>query len=215
MRVHNNFSLCVCVHAHKHCVYMHDCVSGLFSSQLSLLYSYRCTFCIADGHHKLVRWRIVTHCGIDGYSRVVVYMHSSTNNRASTVYDLFLRAVELYGLPSRVRCDQGTENIHVARHMLRHRGVERRSVLVGSSVHNQRLSTPFATTLLPHSTPRMKSRHRRSTLPHQDQTKVNLSQQTSPLKHHHYHVKKDQSRHSLLQIQVFAVKHWSTINLTD
>ena len=86
-----------------------------------------------------MRWRIVTHCGIDGYSRLVVYIHCSANNRASTVYDLFLHAVEVYGLPSRVRCDQGTENIHVARHMLRHRGVERRSVLVGSSVHNQRI----------------------------------------------------------------------------
>ena len=29
--------------------------------------------------------------------------------------------------------------MHVARHMLRHRGVERSSVLVGSSVHNQRI----------------------------------------------------------------------------
>ena len=97
------------------------------------------SLCFADGHHKLVRWRFVTHCGIDGYSRLVVYLRCSVNNRASTVYDLFLSAVELYGLPSRVRCDQGTENVHVARHMLRHRGVERRSVLVGSSVHNQRI----------------------------------------------------------------------------
>ena len=55
----------------------------------------------------------------------------------STVYDLFIKAIEQYGLPSRIRCDQGRENIHVARHMLRHRGEERNSVLVGSSVHNQ------------------------------------------------------------------------------
>ena len=47
--------------------------------------------------------------------------------------------MEKYRLPSRIRCDQGRENIHVARHMLRHRGEERRSVLVGSSVHNQRI----------------------------------------------------------------------------
>ena len=87
----------------------------------------------------MIRWRLVTHCGIDGFSRLVVYLKCSANNRASTVYDLFLKAVELYGLPSRIRCDQGGENIHVARHMLRHRGEERRSVLVGSSVHNQRI----------------------------------------------------------------------------
>lgn len=25
-----------------------------------------------DGHHALVRWRLVTHGGIDGYSRLIV-----------------------------------------------------------------------------------------------------------------------------------------------
>ena len=68
-----------------------------------------------------------------------MFIKCSTNNKASTVYDLFLQAVQRYGLPSRVRCDQGGENIIVAQHMLRHRGSERRSVLVGSSVHNQRI----------------------------------------------------------------------------
>ena len=29
----------------------------------------------ADGQHKLVRWGFVTHGGIDGYSRLVVYLH--------------------------------------------------------------------------------------------------------------------------------------------
>jgi len=92
-----------------------------------------------DGHHKLVQWRFVTHCGIDGYSRLVVYLKCSNNNTASTVYNLFLEAVDLYGLPSRVRSDQGTENYRVAQHMLEHRGIERRSMLVGTSVHNQRI----------------------------------------------------------------------------
>lgn len=75
-----------------------------------------------DGHHKLIRWGMVSHCAIDGFSRLVVYLKCSNNNRASTVYDLFLEAVQHYGLPSRIRCDQGGENINVARHMLRHRG---------------------------------------------------------------------------------------------
>lgn len=52
---------------------------------------------------------------------------------------MFLQAIGQYGLPSRIRCDQGRENVRVAQHMLHHRGVERRSVLVGSSVHNQRI----------------------------------------------------------------------------
>ena len=37
-----------------------------------------------DSHHKLIRWRIVTHDAIDGYSRLIVYLHASTN-RARTV----------------------------------------------------------------------------------------------------------------------------------
>ena len=82
---------------------------------------------------------MVTHCAIDGYSRVVLFLRCSNNNRADTVYNLFLKAVHQYGLPSRIRCDQGRENIRVAQHLLHHRGVERRSVLVGSSVHNQRI----------------------------------------------------------------------------
>ena len=84
-----------------------------------------------DGHHKLIRWRFVTHCSIDGYSRLVVFIKCSTNNKASTVYDLFLQAVQRYGLPARVRCDQGGENILVTQHMLRHRGSEQRLVHVG------------------------------------------------------------------------------------
>ena len=82
---------------------------------------------------------MVTHGGIDGFSRLVVFLQCSGNNKASTVYTNFLYAVQRFGLPSRVRCDQGGENTLVAVHMLRHRGIDRRSILVGSSVHNQRI----------------------------------------------------------------------------
>ena len=93
-----------------------------------------------DGHHKLIRWQFVTHGGIDGYSRVVVFLKKcSNNNRASTLYSHFMRAVQQFGLPSCVRTDCGTENLRIARHMLRHRGIDQNSVLTGSSTHNQRI----------------------------------------------------------------------------
>ena len=45
------------------------------------------------------------HGGIDGFSRLVVYLHASTNNRASTVLALFREAISYYNVPSRVRSD--------------------------------------------------------------------------------------------------------------
>lgn len=66
-------------------------------------------------------------------------MKCSNNNKSATVYQYFLEATQHYGLPSRVRSDQGQENCMVARHMLEYRGENRGSIITGSSVHNQRI----------------------------------------------------------------------------
>lgn len=52
----------------------------------------------------------------------------------------FSTAIEEYGLPSRIRTDRG-ENVLVAQFILEHpkRGPDARSVIVGRSVHNQRI----------------------------------------------------------------------------
>lgn len=92
-----------------------------------------------DGHHSLIRWGFVVHGGIDGFSRLIVYLHCSTNNCSSTVMELFHRACSLFGVPSRVRSDRGGENVGVCEYMIRTRGTDRGSHIAGPSTHNQRI----------------------------------------------------------------------------
>ena len=90
-----------------------------------------------DGNHKVIEpYRIVIHGAIDGYSRLIVFLKASSNNRAETVLQVFLEAVERYHLPSRGRTDFGMENVDVARVMLERRGSNRGSIIKGTSVHN-------------------------------------------------------------------------------
>ena len=65
---------------------------------------------------------MVTHGAIDGYSRLVLYLKCTSNNKTTTVYEIFLIAVQNFRLPSRVRSDQGLENMLVTRHMIEKKG---------------------------------------------------------------------------------------------
>ncbi|XP_078021613.1 uncharacterized protein LOC144461816 [Epinephelus lanceolatus] len=103
-----------------------------------------------DGNHKLIRiqiiafclifkWRMVIHGGICGFSRLVVFLQASDNNRSSTVFDQFVQATARYGVPSRIRCDYRGENNAVCLFMNIYRGSERESAIRGRSVHNQQI----------------------------------------------------------------------------
>ena len=92
-----------------------------------------------DGHHKLIRWRFVIHGAIDGFSRTIIYLKCCDNNRALTVLESFTCAVSQFGLPDRVRSDYGGENTEVWKYMIAAHDLDYRSVITGSSVHNERV----------------------------------------------------------------------------
>lgn len=92
-----------------------------------------------DSYHALIRWKLIIHGGIDGFSRLIVYLSCSANNYSNTVFSLFINACSYVGIPSRVRADRGGENVLVATFMVLYHGVSRGSFIAGSSVHNQRI----------------------------------------------------------------------------
>ena len=64
-----------------------------------------------DGNHQRVRWSLVIHGAIDGYSRRIMYLKCGSNNQVSTVLTQLEDAVKKYSMPSR---RHGGENVDVA-----------------------------------------------------------------------------------------------------
>jgi hypothetical protein len=91
-----------------------------------------------DTWHKLGNvCGIVVVAIIDGYTRQCVSLAANKDNFAASVFESVLPALIEKGCPRFLRIDAGMENIAVARLMHSVRGED--SVLVGKSVHNQRI----------------------------------------------------------------------------
>ena len=61
---------------------------------------------------------MVIHGGLDGYSRVPVYLKISDNNRADTVLSSFQEAAAEFGMPRRVRSDKGNSRSSREKHSM-------------------------------------------------------------------------------------------------
>ena len=68
----------------------------------------------------------------------IVYLRCAGNNESTTVYNSFMDAVALYGVPQKIRSDLGGENTKVWQYMIEHH-VSDSAVVVGSSVYNERV----------------------------------------------------------------------------
>lgn len=84
----------------------------------------------------LIRWKIIFHGFIDGFSRFVTGLQASSNNLSQTVVNVFLDATKIHGIPSRIHGDHGTENVLVAAFMESLKGIERGSYIWGRFVLN-------------------------------------------------------------------------------
>ncbi|KAG6914284.1 hypothetical protein DXG01_001300 [Tephrocybe rancida] len=92
-----------------------------------------------DGNEKLRPWGFYVYGCIDGHSRLVIYLRCSNNKRSRTMESVFKGGVEVYGWPSRVQADFGTENNRVEVIMIDKWGAAHRAYLRGRSIHNVRI----------------------------------------------------------------------------
>ena len=91
-----------------------------------------------DGHHKLIRYGLITHGCIDGFSRYITYLRIADSNHSSRPLQFFRDAIdEIDFIPYRMRGDKGGENVQVADFMIHHRGFD--SFMCSPSKFNTRI----------------------------------------------------------------------------
>ena len=105
-----------------------------------------------DGYDKLKKYGFAKHGGIDGYSRRLMWLHVGvTNNHPQVTALYFARTVsQLKIVPCLLRCDRGTENVHLEKmqKFWRRNGTDMfagvNSFLYGRSTANQRIEAFWA-----------------------------------------------------------------------
>ena len=96
------------------------------------------TSIIRTMHNHLSLWCFVIHWAVDGFSRTITFLKCADNNRATTILDLFCKAVSRFSLPNYVCLDHGRETVGILKCMILSHSNDYSCVLTGSSVHNER-----------------------------------------------------------------------------
>lgn len=101
-----------------------------------------------DSYDKLKPYGICINGAIDGFSRQIIWLEANTTSSdPAVVSNYFVDAVKSrMGCPARIRIDKGTENGHIdnMQKFLRFDHADeysQKSVIVGTSVHNQRIES--------------------------------------------------------------------------
>ena len=106
----------------------------------------------ADGHDKLAEWGFQIYGIIDAYSRYIIHVFVGTSNRTMiAVLMYYLLAVEVFGVPLKLRTDKGVETLLMAEAQLHFRedqeGREmevRECHLFGPSTRNTKIESWWA-----------------------------------------------------------------------
>ncbi|KAI8491133.1 DNA replication licensing factor, mcm4 component [Branchiostoma belcheri] len=73
---------------------------------------------LAGDPRTAVCWGITIQGGVDGYSKTCTFLSATGSNTAAFMMRAFLRGCREYGIPSRIRTDDGGENSEIGRFMV-------------------------------------------------------------------------------------------------
>ena len=82
---------------------------------------------------------IVIFGAADGFSRLPVSLECVSNNKSEILLSCFIKDVQTYGIPSRVRSDKEKENELIRIFTIANRRLEGGCLVCGKSSHNQRI----------------------------------------------------------------------------
>ena len=96
-----------------------------------------------DMNHKLIKLYLIIFGAINDFSRLPISLEYIDNDKAITILSCFLKGVNNYGMPSRVRFDKGKENVSVIYFMIEYLVAGRGNMITGRTTHTISVSIGF------------------------------------------------------------------------